>query len=520
MAVLDVEKSAVAYTGFFNYDSSFPAYGTMGGVLPAADPSLRHTSPLMLLDALDLAFTVLRRDGVPLEKIGVLKADCMQHCTVYVDNSFGTRAGRLSSGKTLAEQIGPSLTRQSSPIWEDRTTQEEAAFLEQALAERGGCAAVTGNRAELRFPAAQLMKWGKENPHAFEATGRVFLLSAFVTSLLAGTDAPVDTGDGWGTNLNSLDILRPGWSAEAAAAADCYLRSHGVSGSVVDALGCMVAYDETVGTMSGYFVDKYGVNGNAVVLAGTGDNPATLLGCGEAVISLGSSFTVNGAMDRVMPSKNGEYNVFGFTGGRAMALSVITNGSKLHEIFLRRYLRLPVGGNIGQEQWDRYLAMAGPRTLSPDERLMLPYEFDESIPVRRRGVFREGFSESDCEASIRALHLSQVLSLRLHSGHLGSVRAICLAGGGARNPLMRGMIADAFGARAYSLEHAAFAAPLGCAVSGARHLLGCGYDEVVERFLRIDGGSAMEPDSRNAGRMALLCARYGDLERHYHTGVE
>ncbi len=64
----------------------------------------------------------------------------------------------------------------------------------------------------------------------------------------------------------------------------------------------MVHYDTVLGPIAPYFVRRYGMNPGAVVLAGTGDNPATLLGCGgQAVVSLGSSYTVNGQMKRDRP---------------------------------------------------------------------------------------------------------------------------------------------------------------------------------------------------------------------------
>jgi xylulokinase len=97
------------------------------------------------------------------------------------------------------EQVAPAFTRGSAPIWEDRSTEEQVRLLEDRLSHKGGLRALTGNRGELRFPAPQILKWGQEDPAAYDKTAHVLVLSAFVTSLLAGRIAPVDTGDGWGT---------------------------------------------------------------------------------------------------------------------------------------------------------------------------------------------------------------------------------------------------------------------------------------------------------------------------------
>jgi xylulokinase len=513
--VLDLDSKSALYSDFFEYDAMFPVYATKGGVLAADNPQLRHTSPAMMLDSLDEVFLRLAKSGIDLSRVGSVKADAMQHCSVYVSDGFVNALGRLSDDKScLAAQLSGFFTRPTSPIWEDRTTSDQADFLEKSLSARGGAAACTANRAELRFPAAQIMKWCREDQGALNRTARVYLLSAFVTAVLSASDAPVDTGDGWGTNLNSIDIDSPGWSGHAMEAADSYMAAQGALKKTVEIIGGMCHYDDLIGHINPYFANKYGVNPNAAVLAGTGDNPATLLGCGgRAVISLGSSYTVNGVMERVIPSPNGEYNVFGFTKGRAMALSVITNGSKLHELFLRRYLGLASDEQLNGGRWKAYMDLAGPRAISGNEKLMLPYYFDESVPQRTRGVVREGFGEDDAAANVRALHLSQVLSLKLHSGHLAVQDSLCLVGGGSKNMLLKMLLADAFGSSVYSIKNASFAAPLGCAISGARHLLGCSYDEAASIFVETDGATLVKPDGSNAEKIRALLARYREFEQ-------
>ena len=313
LAVLDVTSTHVIYTGSFDYDSTFPEYGTRGGVLLFEDSEIRHTSPFMLIEALDSGFNTLTNDGIDLSLIKAVKADGMQHCTIYTDESFGKRVRILDPRSELLGQLHLTITRKSSPIWEDRSPIKEAEYLTDVLKDKGGIENLTGNRAELRFPAAQILKWAKESPDEYTKTSNIFLLSAFMTSILAGKISPVDTGDGWGTNLNALNTDNPGWSKEALSAADAYLHDHGVGASLETKIGALNHYDSYVGPINSYFVERYGVDPEAIVIAGTGDNPATLLGCGgQTVISLGSSYTVNGIMRDVIPSPTGEYNVFGY----------------------------------------------------------------------------------------------------------------------------------------------------------------------------------------------------------------
>jgi len=516
--VLNVHTAEVVYTDSFEYDSFFSRYGTHGGVLPEENPEIRHTSPLMIIEALDMAFTRLQSSGSGVEDIRVVKIDAMQHCTVYTDSSFRGRVSDLDPDNELLPQLQPCITRKTSPVWEDRSTIEEVDYLTNALENNGAIQFLTGNRAELRFPAAQILKWARQCPDEYAQTEHIFLLSAFLSSILAGNIAPVDTGDGWGTNLNNVDIRNPGWSDPVINAADRYLRRLGLKSSIRSKLGEIVHYDTVLGFINPYFTRKYGICSEAIVLAGTGDNPATLLGCGgRTVISLGSSYTVNGVMDDIAPSSTGEYNVFGYIPGSAMALTVFTNGGKVHEFFMEKYIKRR-GCNRGTEQaWAAYVSAAGELILDDNEKLMLPYLMDESVPVRPRGIIRDGFDERDGNTNIRALHISQALSLRLHSLHLSHTDEICGVGGGAGNRFLRQLIADVFGAGTYAMQHARFAACLGCAISGAKVLLQIPYEEAARRYVQADKASQVEPLGQNRSAIRTLLHRYEELEKRTTT---
>lgn len=509
--VLDLSSREIIHIDSINYDTAFPEYETEGGVLPSSSPDIRHTSPLMILETLDLSFEKLRKSGIDLSRIKAMKVDGMQHCSVYTNALFGDQLNVLDSGTSLKEQLSNCFSRRTSPIWEDRSTKEQAESLNRALENKGGVINLTGNKAELRFPAAQILKWAMQNPKKYENTTNIFLLSAFITSLLCGKITPVDTGDGWGTNLNNLDINNPGWSSDVTSVIDNTLPKNNISSVILSKIGKIDHYDAVAGTISSYFVQKYGVNEETVILTGTGDNPATLLGCGgKAVISLGSSYTVNGIMKKIQPSPDKEYNVFGYTKGTAMALSVITNGGKVHEYFYKTYLHSAGADRI---DWDLYIKTAGSPLLTENENILLPYLINESVPVRKAGVIRDGFDNNDSQKNIRALILSQVLSLRAHAKHLGEIDALCIVGGGAGNELMMQWIADVFNAKTYQIDHFASAAPLGCAISGAVAALQISYSEAVQDFVKIDKDSIHNPIPVNRERMSNLIQKYIDLEK-------
>jgi len=222
-------------------------------------------------------------------------------------------------------------------------------------------------------------------------------------------------------------------------------------------------------------------------------------------------------MQKVIPSFTGEYNVFGYIPGKSMAITVITNGAKVHEFLLKKYIDPRWLESSVEEKWEAYITAAGDVTVSENEKLMLPYLIDESVPLRPTGIVRDGFDERDAGTNIRALHISQTLSLHLHSCHLNQKSKICVVGGGAKNRFLRQLIADVFDASTYSIQHAEFAACLGCAISGAKALLQIPYEEAVKRYVRVDKASSVAPLKQNRSAIQTLLHRYEALENSGKT---
>ncbi len=509
IVVLDDMKSVI-YKKAISFDGRFPGYKTKGGVLHS-DKEERHTSPYMLLEAIDASFQQMKDDGVELDKIDALKLDAMQHCTVYLREGFGRVLEQSAeSDKPLAELFRENkvFTRKSSPIWEDRTTAEEVEELTTLLKPLGGVVKLTGNRAEKRFPAAQIMKWIKDNQEAYRKTQHILLLSAFATSILAGKIAPADTGDGWGTNLNTLDADTPSFDSKVIDSIQSFLHTKNLQ----EALGSMVQYDQPVGKVNRYFSHRYGLNPGAIVLAGTGDNPATLLGCGGGlVLSLGSSYTLNGVQKEISPS-NGEDNVFGFIPGRSMSLVCFTNGGKLHEVFLRRYVLKGAGRDITAGDWEEYESLVLREGFG--QHIMLPYLFPESVPVAPAGIIRHGFDEHDTGKNISALYFSQMAALRNHSRHMEMPAEICMVGGGAQSPVMRQLAANIFDRIVYTIGNAEYAAPLGCAIAAMRHVLGISYED-VGRFIEKIPESVTHPVVSKVKQLRRAVEEYDRLEKQH-----
>jgi len=194
---------------------------------------------------------------------------------------------------------------------------------------------------------------------------------------------------------------------------------------------------------------------------------------------------------------------------------VITNGGKLHETFLRKYILSSSEKPLTQGDWKAYSNAIGGSLLARDEKLMLPYLFDESVPLCKSGIVRENFADEDASSNIRSLYVSQALSLRLHSSHLSRIESLCIVAGGSKEPFFRQLISDLFDADSFIIENSDFAAPLGCAISAARHVLNTGYEQAADLFVVKDKKSVLKPIKENVAKAEKLLERYRQLETNH-----
>jgi len=132
--------------------------------------------------------------------------------------------------------------------------------------------AKSGSIATERFTGPQIRKFAKLDTDGYAATERIHLVSSFICSLLIGADAPLDTGDGAGMNL--LNISSWEWDDALLDATAAGLKAK---------LPSVVAGDKVVGTVAGYFVEKYGFSEGVEVTVFTGDNPSSLVGMGASL---------------------------------------------------------------------------------------------------------------------------------------------------------------------------------------------------------------------------------------------
>jgi len=495
--IIDAASMRVVFEHSISFDEMFPAYGTLHGVLPNADPQVVHAPPLIWVEALDAMLAYLRDVGCPLERVAVIAGSAQQHGSVYLNASAADALSSLDAERPLAAQLAQRIfSRTTCPVWLDSSTAASCQALTDAV---GGPAAlwdITGSTAYERFTGSQIHKFAQAEPQAWADTAHVRLVSSFMTSVLIGALAPTDHGDASGMNL--LDIARRDWHPALldACAPDLHKK-----------LGTPVPSAHICGAVAPWLVQRYGLRSDAQVMPWSGDNPNSLVGLGlieegMCALSLGTSDTFFAFTATKPTGTSGEGHVFITPTGDYMPLLCYANGSLARE---------NVRDAHGLD-WPGFQAAIAATPPGNDGALMIPWFAPEIVPkVLRPLVIHLGVPRGDAGAECRAIVESQILARRLHAEAMGlKAKRIRVTGGASRNPAIVRIIADVFQCPVECQETTNSAA-LGAALRALAALLpDTPLPEIVAPFARVL--SCTEPDPATATVYANALSRYRTLE--------
>ena len=483
-----------------NYDETLPHYGTQNGVLDNPDPKIVHAPPLMWAEALDALFDTLKAEGVSLGHIRAISGSGQQHGSVYLNAGIVRALSNLDPAKSLVQNLDGVFSRNTSPIWMDSSTRVECDEIRATLGGLQATTRATGSTTFERFTGPQIRKFYKTQPDAYAHTAHVMLVSSFMASLIAGTVAPIDHGDGAGMNL--MDIQRRAWHPRALDAT-----APGLS----DRLPPLAASRAVIGPVSRYFVDKYDFNPQAQALVWSGDNPNSVIGLGliregMVAISLGTSDTYFGTMKFCQTDPRGEGHVFVSPTGDYMTLLCFKNGSLAREAVRKAH-------GLDWDDFSRALQSTPPGN---DGKIMLPYFEPEIVPnVLVPRVHRFDLDERDAAGNCRAVVEAQMMSMRLHAEWMG-VRpsAIYATGGASVNPEILQIMADVQNCPVYPFEVTNSAA-LGAALRAAHAHLNASQDTPWEDLLAglAEPLSASAVSPSNPAVYDALTKKYAECEQ-------
>ena len=451
--LLDTKKVEVVAELAVNFGQDLPQYNAPSGFIPGGVDGEVHADPMMWLDALDLLFSRMVEAGWALSEVVSISGSGQQHGSVYLDATFEAVLAGLDAEASLSSQLSPCLTRTTSPIWMDSSTRVECDEIASTIGGDAEVCSLTGSVMIERFTGSQIRKFSKTS--AYAETQHIHLVSSFMASVFAGSNAPIDTGDGAGMNLMNLEAQD--WDQKMLEATAPNLSSK---------LPPIAPASSLIGAVSSYFIQKYGLSEDCQVYLWSGDNPCSLVGmgasgAGKVVISLGTSYTLFAGMDQPRTDPNGFGHVFGNPMKGYMSLICFMNGSLAREKV--RDERGADWSQFGNDYLDQTPA-------GNEGRLMLPFYDPEITPLMSlEEVVTNGWSRTDEDVAVevRACLEGQILNMRLQSEWMGeSPTRVLVTGGGSKSPQICQVIADVFGADVARLKNAG-SASLGAAMMAA-----------------------------------------------------
>ncbi|KAJ3017458.1 hypothetical protein HKX48_003527 [Thoreauomyces humboldtii] len=491
-----------------NFDRDLPHHNTKGGANHAGLEA--WASPLMWVEALDLLLEKLRKADFPFERVAGVSGCGQQHGSVYWRKGAETLLQDLDPSRSLFEQLGATaFTTLRSPIWQDSSTGEECRVLEDAVGGPGRLAEITGSSAYERFTGSQIMKFARGSSDLYEETERISLVSSFLASLLVGGYAPIEASDGSGMNL--LNIKSHAWENTLLDACGRDLRRK---------LGGVVQGTDVIGSISRYYMEKYGFRKDCQVVAFTGDNPDSLaslnLTLGDVVVSLGTSDTLLFPLSDPHPSTHGHVLIHPTQQPGYMAMLVYKNGSLVREQIRDTY--------APGEEWTTFDTLVTETDVGCGGCAGFYFPSPEITP-RAKGVFKFGPRSStdpiaefhDPTINPRALLESQFMNMRSRAVKVGAptpFRRVVVTGGASRNDAMCRVLADVFGATVVRSALGSGSAGLGGAWR-ARFAVSKreGREETFEDSMGV--GKFVEvvrADQKRFERYTEMMGRYEELE--------
>ncbi|XP_067398864.1 xylulose kinase isoform X3 [Emydura macquarii macquarii] len=401
------EQLRVIYEDNIHFDKDLPEFGTHCGVYVHSD-KLTVTSPvLMWVKALDMILEKMKSSGFNFSHVRAFSGAGQQHGSVYWKEGASQILKNLSPDLPLHQLLKACFSVRDSPVWMDSSTTSQCLSLEKAVGGAQHLANITGSRACERFTGNQIAKIYSQNPEVYAQTERISLVSSFAASLFLSAYAPIDYSDGSGMNL--LQIHDKIWSTACLNAC---------APGLEEKLGHTVPSSSVLGSVSPYYIQRYGFSPDCKVVAFTGDNPASLAGMkleeGDIAISLGTSDTLFLWIQEPTPALEGHIFCNPVDSRAYMALLCFKNGSLMRE---------RIRDDCASGSWDEFSKALKCTIVGNNGNLGFYFDVIEITP-EAVGIHRFNGDDNKVpdfpkEMEIRALIEGQFMAKRIHAEKLG-----------------------------------------------------------------------------------------------------
>jgi len=425
LVVIDSRSGKIVLVESVNYDTDLPRYGTRNGVRKDVPDGVSESDPRMWIDAVSTLFEKLAGSGVPPADVRCISVSGQQHGLVSLD-----AAGEL--------------TRQTSKLWNDFSTQEECEILTEKV---GGVKAMireVGNSQRTGYTAAKIFHMFRHERESYRKTETFFLVHNFINWHLTGGKRSgvrvMEPGDTSGMALWNPKTGK--WSKKVLDAIDPELAKK---------LPAVKPSDQSIGAISADLVRRFGFPPACRIDAGSGDNMYGAVGTGNVkpgivTVSLGTSGTAYTYMKKAFVDPSGEIAAFCDSTGAFLPLLCVSNLANGYNEILRLH-------GLSHDDFDERIRKT---EAGNGGRLLLPWYMGERTPdVPQAAPVYFGFNLSDFTTDnlCRAVLEGHILNLYDGFRRMPVVpKEIRLTGGLSKSSAWCQTIADLFEAETVPVE--------------------------------------------------------------------
>lgn len=402
-------------------------------------------------------------------------------------------------GLVLLDQHGAVL--RPAKLWCDTESTPQNQQLLTWLGGETGSLERLGLVIAPGYTVSKLLWTQQQHPQVFEQIAHILLPHDYLNYWLTGRCCS-EYGDASGTGY--FNVLTRQWDVDI-------LRHIDASGRLERALPELIEAHAPVGILRPEVARLLGLNPNAVVSSGGGDNMLGAIGTGNIepgiiTMSLGSSGTVYAFDPQPHSSPDVSVARFCSSSGGWLPLICTLNLTNVTSA-VRELFGLPL---------DTFNQLAAQAPIGADGVSLLPFLNGERVPALPnatgsfQGLTLTNLTQANlCRAAVEGTTFGLRYGLDLLRRNGLQSQNIRLVGGGSKSPLWRQIVADVMNIPVVCTEQSE-AAALGAAIQAA-WCVGAGsqtLSDLCQRCVRLDLSSETRPDARNVAAYEQTYHRY------------
>ena len=413
IVILDYEADSIVYNDSIIYDEVLPSYNTSNGAIVDQLSGISESNPLMWIDAIQIALDRLKEKGNLLPNVKCISVSGQQHGLVALD-------------------VKGKLTRPTSKLWNDHSTQNECDILTKELGGLDEMISEIGNTQRTGYTASKIFHMYRNERSHYNETDSFLLVHNFINWYLTGGVIAMEPGDASGTAL--WDPVRRIWSK---------ILLDIISDDLANKLPVVSPSTDSIGYISSYLADQYGFDPQCKIDAGSGDNMYSAVGTGNIIpgtvsISLGTSGTAFTVLEQPFVDPQGEIACFCDSTGNYLPLLCISNMAGGYNTFLEE-------NNLSHSDFDNLLSFTEPGN---NGKIIVPWydgERTPDLPYAAPVYFGFGLKDLNKRSIARSIIEGHILNLNAGFDKMPiQPKTIHLTGGLSRSRSWCQMIADIF----------------------------------------------------------------------------